>query len=102
MELYPNEQILADVGANMFRGIEAVGGRMKITDKRIIFEPHAVNLQKMVAEIPLSQVTDVTPHNTLMIVPNGILVRLKSGVKYKFVVRGRERLIDIIRQHMNT
>ena len=102
MELYPNEQILADVGANMFRGIEAVGGRMKITDKRIIFEPHAVNLQKMVAEIPLSQVTDVTPRNTLMIVPNGILVRLKSGVEYKFVVRGRERLIDIIRQHMNT
>lgn len=102
MQLYPNEEILADVAANMFRGIESVGGRMKITDKRIIFEPHAVNLQKMVAEIPLSQVADVTPRNTLMIVPNGILVLLKSGVEYKFVVRGRERLIAIIRQHMNT
>jgi len=93
------EQILADVGANMFRGIEAVGGRMKITDRRILFEPHSFNLQPQPADIPLDQVAEVRKRNTLFVVPNGILVRLKSGVQYKFVVWGRGRLIALIRQH---
>lgn len=29
------EEILADVGANLFRGIESVGGRMKVTNRRV-------------------------------------------------------------------
>jgi hypothetical protein len=39
----PVEEILADVGANLFRGIEAVGGRLEITNRRILFEPHFFN-----------------------------------------------------------
>ncbi len=91
-----SEEILADVGANLFRGIEGVGGRLKITSRRVVFEPHAVNLQKIPAEILLSDIAEVRKRNTMGLVPNGMLIRTRAGVEYKFVVWGRERLISII------
>jgi hypothetical protein len=91
-----SEEILADVAANLFRGIEAVGGRLKITSRRVVFEPHAFNLQKMSAEMFLSDIVEVSKRNTMGIVPNGLLIRTKAGVEYKFVVWQREKLIKII------
>ena len=91
-----SEAILADVGANLFRGIEAVGGRLKITSRRVLFEPSALNLQKNPAEILLGDIAEVTKRNTLGLVPNGLLIRTRAGVEYKFVVWGREKLIGLI------
>lgn len=99
-ELKEGEELLADVAANLFRGIESVGGRMKITNQRVLFEPHTVNIQKQPAEILLEQVAEVRKRNTLGVVPNGILIRTKSGIEYKFVVWGRERLINLIQGHL--
>ena len=94
--LQAGEQILANVGANMFRGMEAVGGNLKITDRRLLFEPHAINFQTTPEEIPVAQIVEVRPRNTLGLVPNGLLVRLQSGTEYKFVVWGRQKLISLI------
>ncbi len=91
-----SDEILADVGANLFRGIEGVGGRLKITSRRVLFEPNALDLQKMPAEILLSDIMEVRKRNTMGLVPNGLLIRTKAGVEYKFVVWGREKLIGII------
>jgi hypothetical protein len=91
-----SEQILADVAANLFRGIEAVGGRMKITDRRIVFQPHAVNLQKNPAEILFCDVLGISKRNIYGFIPNGILICTKGGVEYKFVVWKRNKLIDLI------
>lgn len=90
------EQTLADVGANLFRGIESVGGRLKITNRRVVFEPHSVNLQKNAAEILLTDIAVVSKRNTAGFVPNGMSIRTKGGVEYKFVVWGRDKLIDLI------
>jgi len=94
--LQEGEQIVADVMANLFRGFEGVGGRLKVTDRRLLFEPHNFNFQTMTLEIPLSQVEQVQPRNTWGIVPNGILVKLTSGVEYKFVVWKRQTLVATI------
>ena len=90
------EQMLEDVAANMWRGIEAVGGRLQITTQRIVFRAHMFNLQTMPTEIPLDNVASAEPCNTMGIVPNGVRVVLKSGIEYRFVVWGRDRLIDVI------
>lgn len=95
-ELRANEQILADVAANLTRGVEAVGGRIRITDLRVLFEANALNLQTMSAEIPLSQIAEVRPRNTLFVVPNGLLIKLKSGVEYKFVTWNRSQLMALL------
>ncbi len=93
------EQTLAEVGANLFRGIESVGGRMRLTDRRIVFEPHRLNLQRQPVEIPLDEVVLVRKRNTWLLVPNGFLVRTREGTDYKFVVSGRARLIRLIAEH---
>lgn len=95
-EIKKNEQIIDDRPANLFRGIEAVGGRLKITNNRLVFEPHEFNIQKENLEIVLAQIEKVRPVNTLGIVPNGILVKLKTGEEYKFVVWKRKELINLI------
>lgn len=91
-----SEEILADVAANLFRGIESVGGRLKITSRRVLFESHALNMQKIPAEILLSDIKEVSKRNTMGFIPNGMLICTKAGVEYKFVVNDREKLISII------
>jgi GRAM domain-containing protein len=96
----PNEFLqevtLIDVAANLFRGAEAVGGRMQITTHRILFKAHAINIQKEPAEIDLKDVVEAGKRNTLGLVPNGMYVRTKDGTEYRFVVWGRSNLIKII------
>ena len=74
---------------------------MKITNYRVLFQAHAINLQKMALKIPLEQVSDVGKRNTMLIVPNGIFIQTKTGIEYKFVVWGRTRLINLIQNNLN-
>jgi hypothetical protein len=99
LELRKNEQILVDRAANLFRGIEGVGGRLKVTNQRLIFEPHAINIQKQILEVPLNQIKEVSPRNTMGLIPNGILVKLVSGQEYKLVVWKRKELIELINKN---
>jgi GRAM domain len=92
----PPEISLMDVAANLFRGAEAVGGRLQITTHKLFFLPHAVNIQRTPQEIDLKDITEVGPRNTLGLVPNGMYVRTKDGTEYRFVVWGRSNLIKII------
>ncbi len=38
-----NDEILFRKLANLFRGIEAVGGTLKLSSTKLIFEPHVIN-----------------------------------------------------------
>jgi DnaJ-class molecular chaperone len=88
-----------DVAANLFRGIESVGGRLFLTPDTLLFKSHRFNLQTGETEIPMSDVREVTLKNTLGVVPNGLLVLTKDGKKYRFVVSGRQRIMEFIREH---
>gem|GEM_PF-5762294 len=41
-----SEEVLADVAANFLRGMESGGGRLKITNRRVLFDPLVLNLQQ--------------------------------------------------------
>ena len=92
-----DDQVLVKKAANLIRGVEAVGGTLSLTDRHIRFQPHVLNVQREPLEIPLDDVVHVGKRNTLLIVPNGVLVRTRGGTDYKFVVWGRGRLIRLIR-----
>lgn len=96
LELKKNEQILADKAANLIRGVESVGGRLKITNQRLIFEANAINNQKQTLEIPLNQISEVIKRYTFGLIPNGLLIKLKSNVEYKFIVWNCGELIKLI------
>jgi hypothetical protein len=49
-ELEGGEELLVKVSVNLFRGIEAIGRHIKITNLRVLFEQHALNIQKQLAK----------------------------------------------------
>ncbi len=73
-----------------------MGGKLKITSTRLIFTGHGFNLQKQPQEILISDIKELQKYNSLMIVPNGLLVKTKSGAEFSFVVFGRDKLIALI------
>lgn len=100
MILMENERIYFDVLANLFRGIEAVGGKLMITDRRLIFKSHTFNIQTGTTEILIEEITEVKKRNTLKIVPNGISVITKNGVEYNFVLWNRRKIFDFLNKSM--
>jgi hypothetical protein len=84
------------VGANLFYGIESVGGKLIFTERSLIFKPHLANVHHKSTEIAYDQISDVRKKSTLGIVPNGILVVTRDENSYKFVVNGRDAIIEFL------
>ena len=100
-QLLPDETIIKEGLANMRRGILWVGGKLFLTDQRLVFEPHAFNIRRGATIIPLSSVTGVRKCwtkflNLIPVAPNGIAVSSKEGNKYRFVVWGRQEWVSTI------
>jgi tetratricopeptide (TPR) repeat protein len=85
------EEIQGKFGANLFRGWEGVGGRIIVTNRRLLFEAHRYNVQREPLDIPLHDISDIVPSKTLYLVPNGITIACHSGQQYRFVVSASER-----------
>lgn len=97
-ELRPGEEILQDVGANLKRGIEWAGGRLRITNQRLLFEAHLLNLQSQVAEIPLRNIRHVHKDSVLLGLRSIVVVEVENGPIYQFVVNNVPQVIDLIEQ----
>lgn len=79
------------VYANLFRGLEAVGGKIHFNENSLIFKPHMFNIQKRETVIDYKDIASITKRDTLRIVPNGIMITLTNGTEYKFVVARKDR-----------
>ena len=79
--------------ANLFRGIESVGGRMYLTANSIYFSSHSLNVQTGDSRIGFDEILNIEKCNTLGFVPNGLRVITKQGVTYQFVLWGRDDVI---------
>jgi hypothetical protein len=94
-QLLENEVIIKTGKANLLRGIEAVGGSLYLTNTRLIFEPHAVNVQVELEVINLSDVSLVSLGWTKLlgvfpVYPNVIRVSAR-GLQFDFTVYGRKK-----------
>src|SRR5690348_17008344 len=76
-EFEGDETLLHSGPANHFRGIEAVGGKLFLTSRRLRFRSHKMNVQNHDESYLLADVRSFEPSNTLGIVPNGLLVHMK-------------------------
>lgn len=90
-----DERILRRGAANLQRGAETVGGELFLTDQRLYFRSHALNLQTGATELPLSQVRHTRPCWTrflglIPLLPNSLEVRLADGAAHRFVLVGRK------------
>ena len=90
IELAAGETLIKEGAANHFKGSEAVGGKLYLTNTRLIFKSHAFNVQAHEEAFQLGDITSVLPRKTLGIIPNGMTVTLKDGREEKFVINGRD------------
>lgn len=101
LNLREGEQVLKDGAANLQRGVETVGGRLHLTNQRLVFQPHRFNVQSHVAEIELADVHSVRPCwtrflNLIPLAPNSLSV-VAAQEEYRFVVFGRRAWATAIR-----
>lgn len=55
-EVGSNEQFIKQGSANLQKGLETVGGKLYLTNQRLIFEAHKINIQGGNAEIKFSDI----------------------------------------------
>lgn len=77
------ETLLRKGVANLQRGLEAVGGRLLLTDRRLLFRSHGFNVQDGDTEIPLARMRGALP-----LVPDSLAVATDER-DYRFVLFGR-------------
>ncbi len=96
IKLQTGEKIVKKGFANHFKENVAAGGMLFLTNKRIVFKTHKMNMGVYELPIPLNQIASLRKSNTLFIVPNGLSIELKNGKTEKFVLWGRSGWISKI------
>jgi GRAM domain len=94
IQLQANENLLREGLANLERGWEAVGGKLFLTNHRLYFQSHSMNLQTGSTEIPLQDIKTITPCWTkflgrIPLFPNSLSVQTHTGAEYRFVLNRR-------------
>ncbi|MDQ3394316.1 MAG: GRAM domain-containing protein [Bacteroidota bacterium] len=93
-ELSENEQIEVEGPANLFRGIEGVGGKIFLTNKKLIFKSHTINIQKGQTDIEYQSIKKIIERKTAKLIDNGIRILTTDGKEFDFVVNEREIWIE--------
>lgn len=81
------ESVLFDTGANHFKGAEGVGGKLYLTNKRLVFKSHRFNIQPHELSINLSDINKVDKFKTLGFVNNGLSLTIINNKTEKFAVQ---------------
>ena len=106
-EMLTGETVTKSGAANMQRGPETVGGKLYLTNLRLIFESHAFNIQTGATIVALQDISETRRCwtkflNLIPVAPNSLAV-FSSGEEKRFVLFGRSAWkieIDQQRQRM--
>ena len=101
--LRDGEVIVRKGAANLQRGIETVGGKLYLTNQRIIFETHIINIQRGTTEIDVVSIKSVEKCwtkflNLIPLVPNSLAITTNQGTEYRFVLFGRTAWVSAINE----
>jgi hypothetical protein len=88
---FPTEVLLRQGPANHWRGAINYGGWLYLTNTRLRFVPHRIMQSQDPQEWSLEEVGGVELVRTLLVVPNGLSIRLADESEQRFVVRLSER-----------
>ena len=86
IDLDTGENIVFETGANHFKGVEAVGGKLYLTNKRVVFKSHKFNIQGHELSIPLTDISKVERTKTWGLVNNSLSITIMDNKIEKFVV----------------
>ncbi|UOQ48754.1 GRAM domain-containing protein [Gracilibacillus caseinilyticus] len=87
------ENVIKRGMANLWKGKEAVGGKLYLTSQHLTHEAHKMNINKEKVEIKLSDIDHLEFYTNkvlgLPLMKNGLKVVDKENQQYKFVVNKR-------------
>lgn len=99
-ELSENEAVEIEGPANLFRGVEGVGGKLFLTDKKMIFKAHKINIQKGQTDIPYHIISKITKRKTAKLIDNGLRINTSNGNEYDFVVNDRGLWVEKLNEKL--
>ncbi|GEN47031.1 PH domain-containing protein [Alkalibacillus haloalkaliphilus] len=86
--------------ANLWKGQEAVGGKLYLTNKELIHKPHKANIQKEDVFIDVNQIVKVEFYASKLLkipfVKNGLKIVLDSNETFHFVVNKKSEWKEAI------
>ena len=94
----PGETVIKEGGANHFKKGEGVGGKLVLTDRRLIFKSHNYNIQNHQVSFDLSNLGEVNATRTAKIFQNGLTVKVDNNGVEKFIVDEPQEWISSISQ----
>ncbi|MEB2777704.1 GRAM domain-containing protein [Algoriphagus sp. D3-2-R+10] len=100
-ELDPDEEIETEGPANLFRGKEAVGGKLFLTNEKLIFKSHKLNIRTGQSDIPFDTIIDIQEQKTEKLTDNGLRVKTVDGREYDFVVDDRKSWMEKLSKKLN-
>ena len=100
-ELELDEQIEVEGPANLFRGIESVGGKIFLTNKKLIFKSHKINIQKGQTNIKYPEINKIIKRKTAKLINNGIRIITFDEKEFDFVVNERDLWFKKINERIN-
>ncbi|WP_105618630.1 GRAM domain-containing protein [Vallitalea okinawensis] len=105
-KLLDGEKVITEGKANRCSLVNAQGGKLYLTNKRIVFVGHGKNIGEGTIAINLSDILTYGKAPTLTIffpipVPNAIKVVTDGGKKLKFTVAGRKKWLQEINNVIN-
>ena len=96
LPLHAGEEVLKEGPAcHAFKG-ESVGGWLTLTNQRLHFTSHKINIQTHDLSLPLYEIAAAQTVATARIVPNGLQIKTASGDVERFVVNGRAEWVDAL------
>ncbi|WP_227428921.1 GRAM domain-containing protein [Psychrobacter sp. I-STPA6b] len=98
--LATGEQIEYQTPANLFKGIESVGGVLFITNQGLVFKSHKANIQTGQTNIAFTDIEKIEAVKTAKLVDNGLKVIKKDGLAFQFVVNDRDELMAKINEKL--
>ena len=93
------EQIIKQGKANRSKLLVAQGGELTLTNKRLIFVSHGMNIGEGTISIDIDEIMTYGKAFTFSIwfplpIPNAFKVVLRNGSMYKFTVSGRGKWLN--------
>jgi len=73
--------------------MEGVVGKIILTDEKLIFKSHKINIQRGQTDIKYENINKIIERKTAKLIDNGIRIKTKDAKEFNFVVNEREKWI---------
>jgi len=96
-----NENIIRQGAANLQKNIEPVKGKLYLTETKLVFEAHGLNIQRGTTSINLKDIATTEKGwskllGIVPVVPNALKITMKDGKVYRFTCYWPSRWKDAV------